>query len=125
MTRRRRHRLRVLLLGIVCLLFQQVALAAYLCPMEQVPTPAERTDHCAGMAAQQVQDNPALCDKHCAPDHSIASDHTSPTVPALALPPLHFAPVLSQSGSHLVSFAEVPVEPTGPPPRLRYCSLLI
>lgn len=111
---------------IFCLLFQQAALAAYLCPVEQMP--AERSamaEHCAEMGMKQARDNPALCEKHCAPDVLVAADHASPTVPALALaPPIH-ALVLAQPLSHIAVQAEVPIAPSDPPPRLRFCSLLI
>ena len=68
---------------------------------------------------------PALCQKHCAPDQSVAADHVPPTVPALALPPLLFAPLFDQPISHLALVADVPIARSDPPPRLRYCSLLI
>jgi len=126
MTRRVRHRLRIALAVIFCLLFQQVALAAYACPMEQMP--AEMTamaEHCAEMGMQQAQDNPALCAKHCSPDFSTAADHVKLAVPALALPPLGFAPVLVSPVTHGAVQVDVPIAQSDPPPRLRFCSLLI
>ena len=111
---------------VFCLLFQQAALAAYLCPLEQVAAePSGMTGHCAEMSMKQAQDNQALCQKHCAPDISVAADHASPTVPALALaPPMH-ALVLMPPMSHVTVQAEVPIAPPHPPPRLQFCSLLI
>ncbi|MGH8077965.1 MAG: hypothetical protein ACREPE_11660 [Lysobacter sp.] len=123
---RARHRLRIALLVILCLLFQQLALAAYACPLEQMP--AEMTamaEDCAEMGMEQVQDNPALCAKHCAPDLSTAADHAKLAVPALALPPLEFAPVLVTPVSHVAVQADTPIARSDPPPRLRFCSLLI
>lgn len=126
MTRHARQRLRIVLATILCLLFQQAALAAYLCPLDRMPTEtAAMAEHCAAMGMKQAQDNPALCEKHCAPDVSVASDHAPPTVPALALAPLLHALVLAPPASHVALQAEAPIAPTGPPPRLRYCSLLI
>lgn len=126
MLRRTRHRLRIALLAIFCLLFQQAALAAYLCPMEHMPAKATAmAEHCAEMGMQQAQDNPALCAKHCAPDFSTAADQAKLAVPALALPPVAFAPVLATPVTHVVVQAEVPITGSDPPPRLRYCSLLI
>lgn len=126
MSRRGRHRLRIALVVILTLLFQQVALAAYQCPLEQEPaTSSGLAGHCAEMGVKQAQDNPALCQKHCAPDISVAADHAPPTVPALALaPPLH-ALVLAPPVSHVTLQSEVPFAPPHPPPRLRFCSLLI
>lgn len=124
MTRRARQRLRIVVLVIFCLLFQQAALAAYLCPQEQMPSETSAM-HCAEMGMDQAQDNPALCQKHCAPDVLVAADHASPTVPALTWASPIYALVLAQPISHVTVQAEVPIEPSDPPPRLRFCSLLI
>jgi hypothetical protein len=120
-----RHRVRLALVVILCLLFQQMALAAYACPIEQMaPDMAVTPNHCAGMGMQQAQDNPALCAKHCAPDVTTVADHVQLSVPALMLPP-GFAPVLVTPVTHVAVQAEVPIARSDPPPRLRYCSLLI
>lgn len=126
MTRRARHRLRIAFIAIVCLLFQQAALAGYLCPMEQMP--AEVTamaEHCAEMGMEQVRDNPGLCEKHCNPDHSVAPDAVKLSVPPLALPAMTMVPVFVQPVSHTALQADVPIARSDPPPRLRFCSLLI
>ena len=126
MTRRARHRLRIAVLAIVCLLFQQAALAAYLCPIEQMPAQTTAmAEHCAEMGMTQQQDNPVLCQKHCNPDHSFAPDTVKLSVPPLALPPLVLAPVYVQPVSRVAIQADVPISRSDPPPRLRFCSLLI
>lgn len=126
MTRRASHRLRIALLVLFCMLFQQAALAAYLCPIEQVPARMSAVEgHCAGMDMAQARTNPALCDKHCHPDHQIVTDAAGLSVPALAMPPPAFAPVLAQANSRVALRADVPIARSDPPPRLRYCSLLI
>ncbi|HEV8695570.1 MAG TPA: hypothetical protein VGQ93_15525 [Lysobacter sp.] len=126
MTRRARQRLRIALMVIFCLLFQQAAMAAYLCPIEQMPSDtAAMAEHCAEMGMEQTRDNPGLCEKHCSPDHSVAADAAKLSVPALALPALVFAPVLVQPVSQAVIQADVPIAQSDPPPRLRFCSLLI
>ena len=123
---RARHRLRIALVVILCLLFQQLALAAYACPMEQMPPQMEAmAEHCAEMGMQQAQDNPALCAKHCSPDFSTPADHAKLSVPALMLPPVAFAPVLATPVTHVAVQAEIPIARSDPPPRLRFCSLLI
>lgn len=114
------------MLVIFCLLFQQAALAAYLCPLEQMPAETSAmAEHCAEMGMEQAQDNPALCQKHCTPDVLVTADHASPTVPALALAPTMHGLVLAQPISHVTVQVEVPIAPSDPPPRLRFCSLLI
>lgn len=122
---RPRHRFRLALVVILCLLFQQVALAAYACPIERMPPDmAAMADHCAGMGMQQARDNPALCAKHCAPDVTTAADHVLLSVPALMLP-TGFSPILATPLTHVEVQAEVPIARSDPPPRLRYCSLQI
>lgn len=126
MTRRARQRLRTALAVIFCLLFQQVAVAAYACPAGQMPQETtDMVEDCAEMGMQQALDNPALCAKHCAPDLSTAADHAKLSVPALMLPPRGFAPVLVTPVNRVTVQAEVPIARSDPPPRLRYCSLLI
>ena len=123
---RARHRCRIILLLVLSLLFQQVAMAAYACPLEQRPQRMEAMhEHCAGMGMQQARDNPALCAKHCAPDLSTAADHVPLTVPASLLPPTGLPPVLQAQVQHGVARAAVPIAQSDPPPRLRFCSLLI
>jgi hypothetical protein len=122
---RARHRLRIAVLVIGCLMFQQVALAAYSCARDAAPVPAESTGPCADMdMAPRASQAPALCEKHCAPDQALPSDTVAQAVPALALPPL-FELVLEPPASHLARQAEVPVTRSDPPSRLRYCSLQI
>lgn len=121
-----RYRLRIVFVVIACLLFQQLALAAYACPLNQLPPEmAAMAEHCAEMGMQQAEDNPALCAKHCAPDISTPADQAKVSVPALALPPLEFAPVLMTPVSRVAVQANTPIERSDPPPRLRFCSLLI
>lgn len=126
MPRRVRQRLKILLV-ISCLLFQQVAMAAYACELvESAPRPMPvGMEHCAqmDMAPDQAQ-SPALCEKHCVPDLPVQTDATAPSVPALALPPA-FPLVLTEPVSHVAQQVEVPITRSDPPPRLRYCSLLI
>lgn len=126
MTRCGRHRMRIALVVILCLLFQQVAMAAYACTLDRMPPdPVVMTEACEQIGMQQVKQAPAQCAKHCAPDLSVAADHAAaPSVPALALPAAAYELVLEQPMSHGMS-TEVPVARSDPPARLRYCSLLI
>lgn len=120
------HRFRIIFVVILCLLFQQVATAAYACTLTRMPVePVAMAQDCAEMGMQQAQSLPALCQKHCVPDLSITADHAVPGVPALALPSPAFAVVLSQPVSHAALAVDVPIDRSDPPPRLRYCSLLI
>ncbi len=111
---------------LLCLLFQQAAMAAYACTMSRMPPdPIAMSEDCASMGMQQVREAPALCAKHCAPDQSVAPDHSTPSVPTLALPPAIFALAVATTSGSTMRATRVPVDRSDPPPRLRYCSLLI
>jgi hypothetical protein len=127
MLRRARTRFRLSLLVLASLLFQQVAMAAYACELvEAAPPPMP-----AGMAhwaqldlAPVHAESPALCEKHCAPDLTLLTDTAAPSVPAMVLPP-SFALVLHVPAMDATQYDDVPISRSDPPPRLRYCSLLI
>jgi len=129
---RPRHRFRIALLVLLSLLFQQAAVAAYACdmnPMTAAPPASEAVrapmdSHCTGMDQPQPPDNPALCAKHCAPDQSTLVEHLVLTVPAILAPPARFALMAGLVGED-VALSDVAVVRSDPPPRLRYCSLLI
>lgn len=123
---RHRHRLRIALAVILCLLFQQIAVAAYACTVPNMPAePVAMIADCDSMDMEVVQEAPALCAKHCSPDQAVTADLAAPHVPALALPPLLFEPVRVSARAQIAFAAHGPIEHSGPPPRLRYCSLLI
>jgi hypothetical protein len=123
MFRRARHRLHVGLVLIACLLFQQVAVAAYACDFAPAKAPAP-SGHCAdSIAAPAPAKVSPLCEKHCTPDVSVLSDAATPAVPALSPPPA-FSLVLGEPLAQLHE-ASTPITQSDPPPRLRYCSLLI
>lgn len=127
MFRRARTRFRLSLLVLASLLFQQVAVSAYACELVRSsppPMPAGM-EHCAQMSMAPVQaQSPALCEKHCAPDLTLLSDTAALYVPAMALPP-SFEFVLHAPTIVAAQYDEVPISRSDPPPRLRYCSLLI
>jgi len=123
---RPRHRFLVALIVIGSLLFQQVAVAAYACdPAKRDATPAPAS-HC-----EHTQKSPApaksspLCDKHCTPDLTVLTDTAALGVPALALPPMVFILVVHEPAAPLPLRDTWPLTRSDPPPRLRYCSLLI
>jgi hypothetical protein len=129
MPRRARRRLHLTILVVVCLLFQQLAVAAYLCPAERAAAMPAAPAGCADMqmdvSDHGSDDVPALCAKHCDPDRYLANDGGKLSVPPIALPPPPFAPMPAHDAAHRPALAGVaPVRPD-PPPRLRFCSLLI
>ena len=124
----RRTRLRLTLLAVLALLFQQVALASYVCASADVPAGnAAMSAHCAGMPMAQQKQPPSLCTQHCVQQTPTTQDARVPTVPALVLPALLPAPVAmtihSPSAFRRRSDAGPPLR--GIPPALRFRVLLI
>ncbi|NID17344.1 hypothetical protein [Luteibacter yeojuensis] len=123
------RRRRVLCIGLVmfCLLFQQLAMAAYVCAVPSTDT--VMTGACAAMPthhlpAKHIVD--ARCAEHCA-DHTPAmSDARVPTPPPLLLPmdwPVLTATLMDRP--ERVALPDSSLLPPDPPPSLRFCSLLI
>lgn len=122
-----RNRLRVVLTIVLCLLFQQVAVAAYACVLPDMPVDAAAmVEDCGAMGMERAEKSPALCAKHCAPDRAVVLDHSPPSVPPLSLPAsvalLWPAAAVDPAP---VCAPRVAIDRSDPPPRLRYCSLLI
>ena len=120
----KRMRLALVLLTTFCLLFQQVAVATSACLMDLAPLSAvSMPEHCAGL--DMAHDSPMLCGSHCAPDMAVVPDYKWPSVHFVAMPPpsldLLFVRDFPDPGMPAIT----PVHRSDPPPRLRYCRLLI
>lgn len=111
------------LLTTFCLLFQQVAVAATACLMEQPPAEMSASGHCEEM--NPVSESAALCKSHCAPEQTVVPDTRSPQLPFVAmLPPrLDFDFAQAMPDPVMPSFSLV--HRSDPPARIRYCRLLI
>jgi hypothetical protein len=126
-------RRRLIWLVALLLLWQQVALAAYVCQavpetMGQVTAAASMTvmdGHCPNIDSSSVS---PLCQKHCAPDHVTPLDARPASVPLSALtgpPPMLMSVVIVALQSDQ-SLARLDQRRTPPAlPRLLFCSLLI
>lgn len=125
MPRRARLRLRIALGLVLCLLFQQVAMAAYACAGDMPPDPVAMAEDCAEMGMAVAQEAPALCAEHCSPELPLTPDAGGLQVPALALPPTLFDEPAAQAPAAWGHGPAVPILRSDPPPRLLYCSLLI
>lgn len=125
----RRMRLRLALLAVVALLFQQTALAAYACSLADVPAAnAAMTMHCEGMSMAQAEQLPALCSAHCAHQPATAPDLHAPTVPPLLMPALLPASPLALTalpGISAQNASDGAWRLSGIPPALRFRVLLI
>lgn len=128
----RTTRCRLIWLVTLLMLWQQTALAAYVCPTVPEPTTAALTNAMPGMddSCAQMQDPSAsaLCQKHCLPDHATQVDARTTSVPLSALtavPPMlmSVAVVALQSDRTLARLDHRRTRP--PTPMLLFCSLLI
>jgi len=122
----RRTRLRIALLALCALLLQQLALAAYACPLPSSVAPMTAMaamPGCAGMPATGAH-GAQLCAQHCAQQTPAPQDARSPTVPALALPPQ--PPVLAIAApAPAPRFGDRATAGLGASPPPRSCVLLI
>jgi hypothetical protein len=79
----RRHRLITVLVALASLLFMQLAVAGYACPVgskvSEVATMAEAGMPCAGEMAIMDADQPGLCHAHCQSAHQTADKVQVPT----------------------------------------------
>jgi hypothetical protein len=130
----RRHR--VLWTGVVlcCLLFQQLAMAAYVCTLPAASTSVVMKSDCAAIgvsSSAQASASPHAgadpsCAEHCAGHTASAHDARLPTVPPLLL--ASASPTLLgtiEPVSHRVALPNTALRRADPPPTLRFCSLLI
>lgn len=130
------RRRRVVWTGVAlfCLVFQQLAMAAYVCTLPLAPVATAMAGHCAemGMApatpasAPDQQGVDPRCAAHCAGHAVTTHDASLPTVPPLLLPAL--PPALLGAAVHPADRAALPdlvLRRSDPPPILRFCSLLI
>lgn len=124
----RRVHLRLTLLLVLSLLFQQFALAGYACSAADMRAgDAAMRAHCDCMPIPGQRRAPGLCAEHCAQQASTIPDGRSPTVPALLLPALLPAtPQVIAMSTANTSYSHTSLSPvTGIPPALRFRILLI
>lgn len=128
----RRTRLRLVLLAVLSLLFQQVALASYACLATDVPAAdAAMMAHCADMAMADshapASTPSALCPVHCVDQALATQDAHAPTVPPVAMPALLPAPIVlvTLPTVHVTYDHAMAWRRSGIPPTLRFRVLLI
>ncbi len=129
----RATRRRLIWLVTLLLLWQQTALAAYVCPTVPEATPAAALmTSMSGMdgGCAQNQDAPAspLCQKHCTPDHATQVEAHTTAVPLSvlpAMPSMLMAPAVVALPSNRALQRAGHLRAPPPPPMLLFCSLLI
>ena len=116
---RRRRRI-VALIALCALLFQQLAMAAYACPMDQMRAQAAPMKcHPAGAA------DAARCQEHCHPLTASTGHAAPPAIPAALLPPLDWPRVAALGADDACARHAPPPRGADPPPDIRFCRLLI
>lgn len=121
----RRQRSYLAVLTVLCLLFQQMALAAYACPLDEVPPGSAAGPECHPDPAGPATAASPLCQKHCAPDATTGAEARTAGVPALALPPPVFPPIALRELRSSLAPARPRGEAWPPPPALASIRLLI
>ena len=129
------RRRRALSIGLVmfCLLFQQLAMAAYVCTLPAQQATMAMTGACADMAmaaptshAPSTHSVDPRCAEHCADHTSATPDARVPTLPPLLLPadwPALTATMTDRP--ERVALPDASLLRPEPPPSLRFCTLLI
>lgn len=124
--RRHRHRRWIALVALLGLLFQQVAMAAYVCPMEtQKGVVAMASDMAS--CEQPAATDPTRCHEHCQP-LTQSSDHgPALTVPPALLPPTTWLRAASwvQERWHDDVIHGVVARATAPPLTIQHCTFQI
>lgn len=128
----RRRRLRVALLAMLALVFQQTAFAAYVCVRTPMPAATSAMDvHCAGMPmtapTPDPQQSAILCAYHCAHQPVMSQGAQAASVPPSLLPAILPAPpLLLAAPVARVEHVRTAVQRTPAlPPPLRFRVLLI
>jgi len=121
---RRRHRRWIALIALLGLLFQQLAMATYACPIEQNGAVASGMPAChqSGGAGDKVR-----CHTHCHPIVA-ASDHPpAQTVPPAILPPTTWLRSAARHPvvTHIDPTSSVLARATAPPISIQHCTFQI
>jgi hypothetical protein len=113
--RKRSVRLWLGVLVSLCLLMNQWAVAAYVCPTSEAALPC----HQHADAKQ-----PGMCHQHCDPMPLSSVQSKAPTVPPAIAPPLPPAPFFVSVLPGGVARTAIDVASTDPPPITRFCRYL-
>jgi len=124
---RHRHRRWIALLALLGLLFQQLAMAAYVCPLELGGQASVVATAMMPPCGSQDTTDKTRCQQHC---HPLAqtSDHATPlTVPAALLPATTWSRDASTIRIDLPESiaCEIDAHATAPPLIIQHCSFQI
>ena len=125
----RHHRRRrwIALFALLGLLFQQVAMASYACPVETRGTMAMAASSDMPDCTEPGKADPARCQQHCHPLTQTSDHGTAPTVPPALLPPTTW---LRAAAWHPVRWHDgvvhgVVAHAAAPPLNIQHCTFQI
>lgn len=128
----RRNRLQLTLLAVLALVCQQVAFAAYVCPVAAMPaTDAAMSADCHALPTVAptpgAQHATTLCLLHCGQQVTVANNVQLPSVPPLLLPAVLPAPLAISilPATRATHARDAAARTPGLPPPLRHRVLLI
>lgn len=122
---RRRHRW-IALLALLGLLFQQVAMATYVCPQLDAVATVQVTDHSSPCREPDTTDQ-VRCHQHCHPA-ATSTDHAPPlVVPAAMLPATTWLRIARADTGIFVASAQFAISARGqsPPLNIQHCTFQI
>jgi hypothetical protein len=122
---RRRHHRWIALIALLGLLFQQVAMAAYLCPIDArgtVPVAAEQMPPCHSSGTADK----SRCHQHCHPLAQTSDHEATPAVPPALLPPARWLrESIALVGGRDFTERNVQARGSAPPLTIQHCTFQI
>lgn len=124
---RRRHRQWVALIALIGLLFQQLAMASYACPVDTGDMAAAVASQMPPCHSPDTADK-SRCHQHCHPLAQTSDHGSAPTVPPALLPPttwLRAAAFIAADRNAESDACSIDARSTAPPLTIRYCTFQI
>jgi len=123
---RHRHRRWIALLALLGIFFQQFAMAAYVCPIDQSRDGAAASAAALPPCHSAATSDKSRCHQHCHPLAQSAEHASVPVLPAALLPPttwLRHATVVPNPGGSYSDAIEA--RSTAPPLTIQHCTFQI
>jgi len=122
--RHHHHRRLLALIALFAMLFQQLAMAAYMCPIETGGAQASMGNT---PCHERGAPDGLRCHTHCHPQAASTDHPPTPTVPAAMLPQTTWLRAVSwlPEGLHNAPLRAVTARATAPPITIRHCTFQI
>ena len=122
-----RHRRWIALFALFGLLFQQLAMATYACPLERAALETEQVMAAMASCQSPAQTDLARCRQHCAPLAQTSDHAPAPSVPPALLPATTWSREFHAGCVCVADFAASAIDAraTAPPLTIRDCTFQI